>query len=323
MLIDILRSCAKKGNTLEIPNLDRAQYQAIKPYLTLMGCVWDRKKATHIFQNGTEMFDIVCASGILPELNPFAYYPTPKPVVDRLWAYVSDCYDTMLEPSAGSGAIALEGIQRGLQVDCIEIDPINVARLKKIGLNVIHQGDCLTYRPNKRYDIAVMNPPFTIDGDRHHYMKHILYALSCVDYVVLSIVPAGFITDHSKKMMYYKSILYQHSVYYEELPAKTFKSAGTSIATGILEIKKRSTNYDIQPYNGWSSYNVWLIKLYIGSYEHLYREYLKLIQRNATFTEFENFYHAVERFAESKNDCIFLRDVDILELFNEVKYETC
>lgn len=323
MLIDILRNCTKKGKTLEIPDLDRADYEAIKPYLMVMGCVWNRKKATHIFQDGTEMFDLVCASGILPELNPFAYYPTPKPAVDRLWAYVSDNYDTMLEPSAGGGAIALEGIQRGLQVDCIEIDPINVARLKKLGLNVIHQGDCLRHVPNKRYDIAVMNPPFTIDGDRYHYMKHILYALSCVDYEVLSIVPAGFLTDHSNQMMYYKSILYQHAVCYEELPAKTFKSSGTAVATGILEIKKRSTNYAVQPYNGWASYNSWLIKLYIDNYEHFYREYHELIQRSATFTEFEDFYHTVERFAEKGSDCIFLRDEDILELFNEVKYETC
>ena len=128
------------------------------------------------------------------------FYPTPENLAAKMldgieWAQVS----TVLEPSAGKGdllraiANAANGHLRryydgsNLDVDCIEIDA-NLRQILKYnfsdekkkehdrfskerrgffeqGIHIVHD-DFLTYKPYKRYDLIVMNPPFS-NGDRH------------------------------------------------------------------------------------------------------------------------------------------------------------
>lgn len=110
-------------------------------------------------------------------------YPTPAELVDKMvscvdWVLV----DTVLEPSAGTGNI-LHGIARHsydnrhtLDVDCIEIDGYLRAILKEEfakgkddtfykGVRIVHD-DFLTFDTFKRYDLIIMNPPFSC-GDKH------------------------------------------------------------------------------------------------------------------------------------------------------------
>ena len=126
-------------------------------------------------------------------MNPVEYtktdaefYPTPEKLVDEMlkgidWNYVQD----VLEPSAGKGDIAKEiarwikikriygynsdALQRAKNcIDCIEIDPNLRSILKDNGYRVVHD-DFLTFRTSKKYDLVVMNPPFS-NGDMH-FMK--------------------------------------------------------------------------------------------------------------------------------------------------------
>ena len=110
------------------------------------------------------------------------FYPTPAHLVRKMldkvdWKYV----DSMLEPSAGKGDLALPTIEkwqiaRGFyteyskkehpaDMDCIEIDPNLRAILKDKRLRVVHD-DFLTYSTMKRYSLIIMNPPFE-DAARH------------------------------------------------------------------------------------------------------------------------------------------------------------
>lgn len=125
------------------------------------------------------------------------FYPTPQSLVEKMlqgvdWAYIQ----TILEPSAGKGDILREIAKkepygryskRNFDIDCIEIDP-NLRQILKYnfsderkrqfnerdeerytffekGIHIVHD-DFLTYNPFKRYDLIVMNPPFS-NGDKH------------------------------------------------------------------------------------------------------------------------------------------------------------
>lgn len=119
------------------------------------------------------------------------FYPTPARLVRKMldavdWKYV----DSMLEPSAGKGDLALPAIEkwqtaRGYytdyrkkenpaDMDCIEIDPNLRAILKDKGLRVVHD-DFLTYSTMKRYSLIIMNPPF------EDAARHILKAISLLE----------------------------------------------------------------------------------------------------------------------------------------------
>lgn len=106
------------------------------------------------------------------------FYPTPAHLVWKMVEKINFHYvDTMLEPSAGKGDLALPVIQAWRKsihdwdsrkvpdMDCIEIDPNLRAILKDKGLRVVHD-DFLTYQTMKRYSLIVMNPPFE-DAARH------------------------------------------------------------------------------------------------------------------------------------------------------------
>lgn len=125
------------------------------------------------------------------------FYPTPESLVKRMIEGVNfDYIHTILEPSAGKGNILREIAKeehkyrhgKDFDVDCIEVDP-NLRQILKYnfsderkkqfdrwtdeeyktffenGVHIVHD-DFLTYNPFKRYDLIIMNPPFS-NGDKH------------------------------------------------------------------------------------------------------------------------------------------------------------
>lgn len=114
------------------------------------------------------------------------FYPTPKTLIDKLLKGLDFRYiESVLEPSAGKGDI-VSAVAKCLKtaherhgyehitVDCVEINPElqNILRAHKQTL--VHD-DFLTYHTHKRYDLIVMNPPFSV-GD-----LHLLHALELAE----------------------------------------------------------------------------------------------------------------------------------------------
>jgi hypothetical protein len=107
------------------------------------------------------------------------FYPTPKTLIDKMLSGIDfKLISTVLEPSAGKGNIC-EEVNRKLRysqnryadedermdIDCIEIDADLRGILKHKKYRVVHD-DFLTYRSKKKYELIVMNPPFS-EGDKH------------------------------------------------------------------------------------------------------------------------------------------------------------
>lgn len=115
----------------------------------------------------------------------FQFYPTPSDLAGKLFEVVNfNKVKTVLEPSAGKGDLLEYATQRkrtyrvgrgrsaryysdreGLDCDCIEIDLNLQAILKSKGFRVVHD-DFLSFMTRKRYDLILMNPPFS-EGDLH------------------------------------------------------------------------------------------------------------------------------------------------------------
>ena len=114
-------------------------------------------------------------------MNLLKFYPTPPSLIDKMLDGIDfKQIDTILEPSAGTGNICdavnkkwkyarniythKEEEYRG-DIDCIEYDNDLRGVLKEKKYRVVHD-DFLTYRSMKKYDLIIMNPPFS-EGDKH------------------------------------------------------------------------------------------------------------------------------------------------------------
>lgn len=105
------------------------------------------------------------------------FYPTPEKLANKMLDGIDwDFVQTVLEPSAGKGNLIKAAIQKHkhsqrsyrvneLDIDCIELDQNLQHILKGEGYRVIAD-DFLKYETYKRYDLILMNPPFS-EGDKH------------------------------------------------------------------------------------------------------------------------------------------------------------
>lgn len=125
---------------------------------------------------------------------PKELYPTPEDVARKMTGLVDfDKVESILEPSAGYGNLAKAAIAaydarhyRGFAekerdpffadvIDLVEIDEKCRAFLKSQKANVI-ANDFLKFQTFKRYDLIIMNPPFS------NGVKHILKAIEMQRY---------------------------------------------------------------------------------------------------------------------------------------------
>ena len=112
----------------------------------------------------------------------FEFYPTPSAIAGELFSGVNwKTVKSILEPSAGKGDLirymmnvkvckSYQGWWSRVKdnepdVDCIELDENLRHILTGKGYRVVHD-DFLTFSTRKRYDLIVMNPPFS-EGDLH------------------------------------------------------------------------------------------------------------------------------------------------------------
>lgn len=117
----------------------------------------------------------------LPASPDSEFFPTPSALAGKMIASINwKDVRTVLEPSAGKGDL-LESLERFASsfrsplerrnfdvhksCDVVESDPNLQFILRGKGFHLVGD-DFITFAPCKRYDVIIMNPPFS-DGDRH------------------------------------------------------------------------------------------------------------------------------------------------------------
>ncbi|SRR5579885_442223 len=250
----------RAGNQVRITKrLSGDLYERVKLILERLGGVYMTGRQVFAFDlDPSPLLARTAALRQWPLANPFDFFWSGPVVVDAmmrelewghtmadlLWEYEHDGRPIRaLEPSAGLGHLADAFRERYPMavIEVCELDPHRRAVLEAKGYRVIAE-DFLNYSPpaDQFYDVVLMNPPFTVDGDPFTFIRHIRHAegLLCdrPESKLVSIAPAQM-----ARVERYRGF-YEHVLQYgdcEDLPQGAFVEAGTTCETALLSLGKR------------------------------------------------------------------------------------
>ncbi|MBK3582262.1 methyltransferase [Streptomyces sp. MBT57] len=222
------------------PRLTPTLYQRVNEVFEAVGGRWTKTEGVHLFPvHAAEALAPVLATGevvTLGEKRTLAqYFPTPEPVVDQLITLAAlEPGMTVLEPSAGSGAIATAAAARGAIVDCIERDPGYAAVLSDTHVaRQVQVADFLTIPAEPRFDRVLMNPPFTRGTD----IAHVTHALRFLKPNGLLVsVMSWTVTEQTGSTTVFRKLVEQRGALVEALPARAFAQSGTTVGTVLVTI---------------------------------------------------------------------------------------
>ena len=244
-VLDILRLATPTEETLELPdNIERSLYVKVAKTVEAMGGEWDKSKGTHYFNyyDPAEALENAISTGeVTSERTKFQYFATPEAVLEMLYIHVADKIDIgtrVLEPSAGSGAIA--GLIRGCYGNLIDLDVCEFnarlrGKLDRQGFNVVAE-DFLSYYPDKPYDVIIANPPFSKGQD----IEHVTHMIECLKDggVLVSVMSNSVMFVNDKKTKEFRELVKKHGGEFEEVSAGAFKDSGTNVASCIIWLCK-------------------------------------------------------------------------------------
>ena len=178
----------------------------------------------------------------------FGFFPTPPALVSRVLeaghvgtrATWSGDYPrlSILEPSAGLGAIALAGAKAGHRVTAVEIQAPHATHLREAGgLQRVICGDFLELSPDQTglFDRVLMNPPF--DGGRD--VDHVTHALRFLapGGRLVAIMGAGVEFREDRKTTDFRAMVERFGGAFQDLPAGAFAESGTNVNTALLTLR--------------------------------------------------------------------------------------
>lgn len=237
----VLEEIVLDGHMAYLPTtLERTLYLDVMKVLGGIGGKWDKKLQAHVFPHDPSPYlDEILATGhgrnLKQELQ--AFY-TPRPLADRL----VDTYmrilpgDSVLEPSAGHGALALAAAvyTDRRNIPCYDIDPQACIVLEGLGFPVACI-DFLSVSPRPVFDWVVMNPPFHNGQD----MAHILHALQFLTpggrLVAIASSMAG--QRSTKKDQAFAATMAHFNAQRIPLPEGSFKASGTNVSAVVYVMK--------------------------------------------------------------------------------------
>ncbi|GGO62971.1 DUF3560 domain-containing protein [Nonomuraea cavernae] len=166
-------------------------------------------------------------------------FVSPPAVVARLMELAEiEPGMTVLEPSAGTGNIALAAVELGAVVDCVELDNnlVEVLASRVPGTNLLYRHDFLETDASQlgTYDRIVMNPPFSGGKD----IAHVTHAL---DFLkpggrLVAVMGGGVAFHKVKAAAEFRQLVEDRGGSITALPADAFKSAGITVTTVIVTI---------------------------------------------------------------------------------------
>ena len=228
---NILGNSEISGNKLFLPpgQLERKLYLSTNKVLETIGGKWSRKEKAHIFPDPPQetIEEILLTGEYTDSKKEYQFFETPENIAKQLirMAEIGDG-DTVLEPSAGRGAIAkfIPGC------DCIELNPENRQHLKNFGFNVVGE-NFLEF--DRQYDIIIGNPPFTKQQD----IDHVNHMIDLAKKRVVSVMSASITFRTNKKTQQFLDRIEQLDGEIIDLPEKSFQKSGTNVNTCIVRVE--------------------------------------------------------------------------------------
>lgn len=166
-------------------------------------------------------------------------FMSPPAVVERvLEAAELGSGITVLEPSAGKGALAKAAAAEGCHVQCVEKYSALAAGLLDVpGIEGLVTSDFLEVLPERYpdgFDRVVMNPPFSKGQD----IQHVTHALRFLKPggLLVAVMGAGVTFHQEKAAVAFRELVEQRGGRIEPLPDDAFAVHGTNTRTVIAVI---------------------------------------------------------------------------------------
>ena len=206
----------------------KATNEPMNRFIKFSGCSFEdiNKPAREIDKNITKLARLVLRNGY-PNIKDHQFYPTPKSITNELAEYLGSSISTsemkILEPSAGTGNLAK--LFNKEFVTCVEVNSFFVEALKNQGYSDIHNTDFLKFKSKEKFDLIVMNPPYSEKRLDQHLEKAL--SLLASDGELLLIAPTGKLTSiENIANDYTVNIVKNHTNEFED----------TTISTSIFSI---------------------------------------------------------------------------------------
>lgn len=239
----VLQACTVEGNIVKLPpgQLDRKLYQEVAKSLQLIGGAWKGGKVMgFVFpSNPSELLAEISEGSNRNLKKEFQFFATPAALATTLVSIAQlSAEDTVLEPSAGQGAIISEinKVWAGVP-DCYELMPQNVSVLNQSGLRFHWLDYNFLNHTCGKYTKIIANPPFTKNQD----IKHLLKMYECLaDGGKLVCVTSDSWREGSQKIQSdFRKWLIEVKASDLPLPRGTFKESGTDVGGNIIVINKK------------------------------------------------------------------------------------
>lgn len=252
---DVLAAAEATATTVRLPDgqLDWKVYLEVNEALSRIagGGKWNRKQRVHLFtRDPRDELAALCEAGIMPadQDKLMSFFPTPAPLVHRMVKELATQYNgfpTVLEPSAGDGAIAahVRLTYPHARIDAIEPNPERYTAMVKAARP--DRSACATFeaflktKPQPVYTAIVMNPPFTLPKRSLAWLDHLCAAwtLLAPGGRLVAIVPASFAHRETPVFDAARNLVAEHGQF-EHLADDTFKASGTGVRTCQIVMDK-------------------------------------------------------------------------------------
>ena len=243
-VLGVLAAMTCEGDlALEYPErLDRDLYVHLNKVLEALGGKWNRSRKGHVFKNGDATASLAAAVQFGHYIDPkIAYqdFPTPPELALELvdMAMFDHGPDSpILEPSCGDGNIVRAMIQHGCRkIHAIDIRPECCKKIKPYVAKVTC-ADFLMIKPEPKYRVIVMNPPFRSHQDIDH-VRH-AYNFLLTGGNLIAIMSPGFTFHGDKKAISFMSWAKEVCASWRENPAGSFAPSGTGVNTIAFHVVK-------------------------------------------------------------------------------------
>lgn len=240
---EILRHCTLENSVLKLPavQFNKKSYAEAKKWIEEAGGSWQGGKIqgfTFPF-NPERVFSILKEGKRCNLQQEYQFFETPADVADWLVMLAGGVHenDTVLEPSAGRGAL-IKAIHRSCPsviVECYELMPENREFLHTLD-NVILLDEDFTKDSVGHYTKIIANPPFSGNQDIDHV--RLMYERLERGGTLAAITSQHWKLSSEKKCALFRKWLEEVHGEIFEIAAGEFKESGTTVSTMAVVIKK-------------------------------------------------------------------------------------
>jgi hypothetical protein len=262
--LDVLQGAVADRTMIRTPIItDRGTYIEVHQVLPRLagGGHWDPRERAFMYQRDPRP-DLQTLTGtvVLPPPSAYrdkelSYWPTPPELATELIDGL-DLADGMrvLEPSAGDGALVralrAEYLDAAVHITAVEPDPVRRTYLRRNGSVGMHVWDgtledyaAFAEPAGIRFDAVVMNPPFTLPGQRYAWAEHLALAWDRLlpGGRLRAIVPASLEFGRQRPVAAVRALITDAGGSWRKTGTGAFRMSGTDVHTLIVETTKAAT----------------------------------------------------------------------------------